>query len=65
MIKDIGTEGLRLVDITPPNHAYDAFNKGSVIVLPEGVNMDMIDVTTREDTGRVYMQCYTQSTGPM
>ena len=64
MIKDIGIQGLKVIDVAPPNHIYDAFNSGAVMVLPERISLDMIDVTTMNDTERVYMQCYEQNTGP-
>ena len=62
MIKDIGTEGLKVVDVVLPNHIRDTFSKGqSVFVLAEGC--DMVDVTTLVDTERKYMQCLTGNQG--
>lgn len=46
MIKDIGIEGLAVTTVDPKSHIYDAFNNGGVaFVLPEGCEMEMIDVT--------------------
>ena len=73
MIKDIGTDGLRVLDVAPPNHIYDSFNNGEVVVLPEGCEMEMIDVTHMGCTeqkyipgvsGRQVVEHITESTGP-
>ena len=66
MIKDIGTEGLRVVDVAPPNHTYDPFNEGRDLILTdENISLDMIDVTTAADTERKYIQAFTGNQGTM
>ena len=65
MIKDIGTEGLRVIDVAPPNHIYDFYAGYNAIVASERISLDMIDITTIGDTERVYMQCFTGNQGTM
>ena len=64
-VTDIGVEGLKVVNIAPDNHIYDFFkSRHSGADLSQGICLDMIDVTTMDDTKRVYMQPVTESAGP-
>lgn len=65
MIKDIGIEGLKAEYVEPLN-PLDSWAKGqAAFILPQGCKMELIDVTTYEDTERKYMQAFTGNQGTM
>ena len=61
--QDIGIEGLKVKTVALKNHIYDFYVEHSDMVLEQGMSLDMIDVTTMDDTERKFIMGFTGNPG--
>ena len=61
--QDIGIEGLKVKTVAPKNHIYDYYVGRSAMVASEAISLDMIDVTTMDDTERKFIMGFTGNPG--